>query len=431
MTDRWRPTHALVRAGLVSSTLAVLAVLTGRPDLTVLLAAFLLHAVLASLRRPEAVPAVVSRPVHASLREGEGSRVRIRIDHAEGVEHAAAALGPHRWLAYRPVRGVVGRTSLQPQDRLELEVAFASQRWGRRTIGDGVAGTTSAWAGYRWGPADLPPTPLTTLPAPGAFDSRAPVPHPVGLVGVNPSRRPGDGSELSSIRPFTAGDRLRRVQWRVSLRTGTLHVTSTLAEQDSSVLLVVDAGVEVGVSGGVGGAESSLDVAVRAAGAVAEHYLHRGDRVGLRVLGSTPVNAVRAAAGHRQLRRVLDTLARVAPGDKGETDPARMRFQVAAGAVVIVFSPMLSERAVVATTTLARRGLSVVVVDTLPADVDLGDVTRTTLLAWRMRRLERELLLARITRLGVPIVAWHGPGSLDAVLRRLARRAALPALVRR
>jgi hypothetical protein len=48
-----------------------------------------------------------------------------------------------------------------------------------------------------------------------------------------------------------------------------------------------------------------------------------------------------------------------------------------------------------------------------------------------MRRLERELLLARITRLGVPIVAWHGPGSLDAVLRRLARRAALPALVRR
>jgi hypothetical protein len=108
-----------------------------------------------------------------------------------------------------------------------------------------------------------------------------------------------------------------------------------------------------------------------------------------------------------------------------------MRFQVAAGAVVIVFSPMLSERAVVATTTLARRGLSVVVVDTLPADVDLGDVTRTTLLAWRMRRLERELLLARITRLGVPIVAWHGPGSLDAVLRRLARRAALPALVRR
>ena len=71
------------------------------------------------------------------------------------------------------------------------------------------------------------------------------------------------------------------MQWRVSLRTGTLHVTSTLAEEDSSILLVVDAVVDLGVGRGIHGSASSLDVAVRAAGAVAEHYLRRGDRVGL------------------------------------------------------------------------------------------------------------------------------------------------------
>ena len=115
---------------------------------------------------------------------------------------------------------------------------------------------------------------------PGLFDSRAASPHPIGLVGQHPARRRGDGSEFESIRPFHPGDRLRRVQWRVVLRTGSLHVTSTVAEEDAGVLLLVDSGVEVGVSGGVGGSASTLDVAVRAAGAVAEHYLIRGDRVG-------------------------------------------------------------------------------------------------------------------------------------------------------
>ena len=119
------------------------------------------------------------------------------------------------------------------------------------------------------------------------------MPHPIGLVGTHQARRPGEGSEFSSIRPFAPGDRLRRVQWRVSLRTGALHVTSTVAEEDSSVLLLVDSGIEVGVGEGLHGRATSLDTAVRAAGAVAEHYLHRGDRVGMRVLGSTLHSASR------------------------------------------------------------------------------------------------------------------------------------------
>jgi hypothetical protein len=39
-----------------------------------------------------------------------------------------------------------------------------------------------------------------------------------------------------------------------------------------------------------------------------------------------------------------------------------------------------------------------------------------------MRLLEREVLLARLRRSGIPVVAWRGPGTLDEVLRRLGRR---------
>ena len=427
----WHPTPALVRAALGSAVLAVTAVVMGRPDLLVLGAPLLVHAVAAVVRRPATVPRSGEAVLGTDhVREGEGTTVRVRLDDAGDVEHAVLALVPHRHLVARPASGIADGTLAADADRLELAVPVASLRWGRRRVGDGLVAATTPWAGYLWGPLPVTPQHLTTLPQPGQIDSRAASPHPIGLVGQHPARRRGDGSEFESIRPFQPGDRLRRVQWRVSLRTGRLHATSTVAEEDASVLLLVDSGIEVGESGGVTGAPSTLDVAVRAAGAVAEHYLVRGDRVGLRVLGSTGRNAVQTAAGRRHLRRLLDTLARVVPGESRDVDLERMRFQVPAGSIVLVFSPMLSQVAVAATTTLASRGLDVVVVDCLPADVEVGDDQRLAL-AWRMRLLEREVLLGRVRRAGIPVVAWRGPGTLDEVLRRLGRRGARTTAVRR
>jgi hypothetical protein len=104
---------------------------------------------------------------------------------------------------------------------------------------------------------------------------------------------------------------------------------------------------------------------------------------------------------------------------------------VSPGSIVIVLSAMLSRSSLVATTTLAARGLDVVVVDTLPADVMVGEDDPRRRLAWRMRLLERDLLLERVQRTGIPVVAWRGPGTLDEILRRLGRRAAMPTVARR
>lgn len=431
MTPRWRATDALLRAGLASLTFCLAAVLFGRPDLLVLVAPLLVCMVGALVRRPSSVPSTRTRLLHGSVREGEGTVVRTVLHRCEDVEHAVVRAARHRWLAFKPPAGVVGTTALRPADELSLDVPVASTRWGRRSVGDGLVAASSPWAGFRWGPELTAAKTLTTLPLPGRFDARVPAPHPIGLVGTHRAARLGGGTELAGIRPFVTGDRLRRLQWPVSLRTGTLHVTSTLAEEDSSLLLVVDSGVDIGVGGGLGAPPSTLDVAVRAAGAVAEHYLRRGDRVGLRVLGSTPRNAVPTSTGRRHLRRILDTLAGIVPGENRRVDPSRMHFGVSRGTVVVMFSPMLSDQAVAATLALSRRQVSVIVVDTLPDDVRLTDDDRRVRLAWRMRLLERENVLSKVRRSGVPVVPWRGPGTLDEVLRRLGRRASLPRLARR
>jgi hypothetical protein len=87
----------------------------------------------------------------------------------------------------------------------------------------------------------------------------------------------------------------------------------------------------------------------------------------------------------------------------------------------------VSTQALQQATSLARSGLTTLVVDTLPAEVAQRDPDNPFVeIAWRIRLLERDGEMRRVQELGVPIVRWVGPGSLDEVLRGLSRRTAAP-----
>jgi uncharacterized protein (DUF58 family) len=304
-------------------------------------------------------------------------------------------------------------------------IQLGADRGGQWSAGDEYVALTAPWGGFRAGPVPLPGRMLTVLPATPTYDSRAGVPDPVGLVGAHRSRRTGGGSEYAATRPFQLGDRLRRVNWRVSLRTSDLHVDTSLAEEDTGLLLLVDGLADYGRSGGLTGAASSLDLTVRAAAAVAEQHIRQGDRVSMRVVGARGQH-LPPGTGARHLRRLLGLLATIHPEDTAESRP---HLGVTAGTVVILLSPVLAGAMATAAALLVRRGLPVLVVDTLPPGIEpvVGtEATELIRLAWRMRLLERDEVLARLTELGVPVVGWRGPGTLDEVLRRLARHRQLP-----
>jgi len=423
----WEPTAALRRATAVTAAAIGLAVLFGLPVMVVLATPLLLCSVLGVLNRPTSQPRIRSSLAQTTLHEGQGTVCRLLVDDADGAEYVVRRTAVAPYVALHPPGGLQG--TLLGDGPVGAEVDVSPRRWGRHELAHEKVALTSAWGGFRWGPVPVHGHARTVLPATAPFDSRAEVPQPLGLVGAHRSSRNGEGSEFSGIRPFHAGDRLRRINWRVSLRSESLHVVATRSEEDSAVLIVVDALAEHGVSGGIDGASSSLDVTVRAAGALAEHYARRGDRVGLRVLGQAG-ESVTPGAGRRHLRRVHGTLARVRPGEPQDLCADRLRFRAGAGTVVIVLSPMLQEVVVTATAALAGRGLPVIVVDTLPEGTYPAVPRETDSviagLAWRMRLTDREVLFARLSRIGCPAVPWRGPGTLDAVLHRLARRAQLP-----
>ena len=270
----------------------------------------------------------------------------------------------------------------------------------------------------------MPEHGLSVLPQSTPYDSRAEVPQPDGLVGRHRSRRLGSGTEFEGIRPFATGDRLKRINWPVSLRAGELHVITTRAEQDAGVWLVVDGLRDIGVSGGIDGAASTLDLTVRAAAALAEHHVRTGDRVGLLVVASDGAR-VRLGSGARHLHRLQGTLARVRT-EARSVPPDRLDLGAGAGSVVYVLSPMLFAPLVTATASLQRSGAAVVVIDTLGERAGAADRLALPSLAARMQQVERDDRLQQLAALGCPVVPWRGPGTLDTVLHQLARRAQVP-----
>ncbi|USQ78944.1 DUF58 domain-containing protein [Ornithinimicrobium faecis] len=423
--NRWAITHAHARAVLVFAVAALTAVLAQRPDILLLGVPVGLIALWSVLSRPREVPSTRLVVPTGHLREGAWSRAVVGVSATPDTELVSTSLTHGTHIELDPERGarshLVSSNDLEGQE-IHVVTRVRAGRWGLRRIGPALVGATSPWGAFRWGPVPIEHQNIKVLPDPAVFDTSSPAPHPQGLVGQHRSRRPGEGSEFNTIRRFQWGDRLKRIHWGRSLRTGDLHVTSSFADQDTHVHIIVDAHYDLGASDHKEGLASSLDYSVRSAAAVAEHFLHQGDRVGLQVLSARTPLTLAPGSGRRHTQRVLEVLSLIQAQPQEQIDPRRLRHGVGPGALVVMISSLVSPAALAAAALLSHSGVQVVVIDALVDDVKPpGEQDDIAALAWRIRLIEREAEIRRVQTSGVPVVAWHGPGSLDQVLRSLAR----------
>lgn len=426
-SSAWRPTLAHTRAGSLAFVLAGLAAVLGRSDLLVLATPFAVAFAWGQVTRPDTPLGADLVADRTQVREGERLTIGVRVTRAEHLDAVAVSLRPSDHVAYHPDGGAalvdahLPPPVSAPDSRVRVRVQVEALRWGMRTVGPGLVGGVSPFGAYRFGPTALPASRFLSLPRPAPFDTTAPVPHPRGLVGQHRASRPGEGAEFYAIREFQVGDRIRRVHWPRSLREGRLHVRATHADQDAHVSVVLDAHQDLGSSNGPRSA-STLDHGVRSAAAVSEHFLASGDRVGLSVLSAHHRRPVRPAGGRRQLVRILSVLATTTAMSGREEGPVRERVRAPHGGLVVLISPLVSPDVAGLAAGLSRSGSTVLVVDVLTPGVLPESSDPAMALAWRIRSLEREEEIHALRAVGVPVVPWKGSGSLDLVLRGLARR---------
>jgi uncharacterized protein (DUF58 family) len=449
----WSPTRALGRAVLLVALFALVAVFTRRPDMVVLAAPIAIGAALGLWRRPRSAP-----QAHLTLHDpvlAESSSLRGSIDIANHdqmrYDLVVARLTAAPWLRMAEVDRPYA-TAIAAGDNVGIEVTGQALRWGRHLLGPVLAHAIAA-DGLLISPVVIaPPAEVRIYPSTEPFDASDAMPRAAGMAGFHRSRRPGEGGELAGVRMFSPGDRLRRIDWRVSLRTRELYVAATLSDRDAEIVVLLDVLHEAGQSGGIHGARSVLDTTVRAAAGIGDHYLHRGDRVSFIEYGWQG-RRLRPSSGHRHYLAALEWLLDVQPA-RGAQEPAPFMIGaqlVSPNALVVVLTPMIDAKSAAMLARLARSGRFVVAVDTMPTEIlgaldqlpigkARGSSPKTgyswlssgefTALGARLWRLERANTISQLREHGVPVVAWAGAGSLDEVLRQVSRMASAPKAVR-
>jgi len=426
----WVPTRALGRAVLLTGLFLLLGVALGRVDLVLMAAPFAIGAAAGLRRMPRSAPELTITADEEHIVEGGHVDAAVTVSNPDVIPYDLVVLRTRTspWLkleqADRPFAITVPRDGWY-----SVQLPGDAMRWGRQPVGPAAARVAACGGLLACRPVVVEARGVRVYPVTEPFNATEAMPAAAGLVGNHRSRRPGEGGELAGVRPFAPGDRLRRIDWRVSLRTRDLHVAATLSDRDAEVVLLLDVLGEVGLSGGVAGSASVLDTTVRASAAIAEHYLQRGDRVSLLEYGAA-ARRLRPATGRRQYLTVLEWLLDVRPDpvevDENDYDNVFGIHHLSSDALVMVLTPLVDPRSADMLAQLTQSGRYVVAVDTLPPDAKVTGGGNWTPLATRLWRLERENVLGRLREHGVPVVAWAGAGSLDLVLRDVARLALIP-----
>jgi len=427
----WRRTDALVRALVCGAGLLLAGLVLHRVELALI--GLPLVVSLLVTKTPTGTPEVVSAPRADTVDAGKDAMVSVSVRPGEGAALTALRMP----LAATPG---VGPVHLLPAADGDVATKVEWNAWGHGIYLRPDYLFASHDGLHVFGPVVGIAVQHTVLPpieplVPGPLPPRA-----AGLVGAHRSARPGDGMELRDIRPFQPGDRLRRIDWRVSLRSsaatggtltpGTLHVRERHAEADADLMLAIDTRLDVGRQVAEWNARpvgtdvrqgGSLDLGVRAASSIAAAYLRHGDRVGLIDLGH-PRGGVPAGSGRRQLQRIRHQLVHAARRVEGSGDPVLNHAQVPPGATVVVLSPFLDDLLVDLTVRLTRRDRLVLAVDLLPAELTPDRTTPWGAPVVSIVRAEHRMRLRALEEHGVVVVPWDGGGQVAAILRRIRGR---------
>ncbi|HEX3548531.1 MAG TPA: DUF58 domain-containing protein [Mycobacterium sp.] len=394
---RWRPsrlTLALVTCGVVALAVAVI----GSYWQLVAFAAPLVG-VLCSVgwQRPPPAVQVQADPGSTRCFESEKSQVSVRVV----AESDDAAVG----LRVEVVEGM-RLEIVEEAARQRQTIEVVADRWGRYPIRAAV--TVAARGGLLEGTGVVDAADVFVFPLAPPQSTAIPRTELLDRLGTHLTRFIGPGVEYADVRRYVAGDQLRTVNWPVSARRGSLHVTERLTDRAVDVVVLID-----GYPQPPGPATEATDRTVRGAVQVVQSALRSGDRAGIVALGGRRPRWLGADIGRRQFYRVLDTV--LTAGEDFETTPGTLapRAAVPPGAIVVAFSTMLDTEFALALIDLRKRGHTVVAVDVLEGAPFEEECDQ---LVTRMWSLQRSFMYRDMGTIGVDVVSWREDATLDQAM---------------
>jgi len=196
-------------------------------------------------------------------------------------------------------------------------------------------------------------------------------------------------TNVSGVRDYEPGDSFSRIHWRSTARTGRLIVKEFELDPTADIWLFLDMHQEVqsslpfstedyedpwiAILRGRKRADIELDPAteeyvVTIAASIAQHFVYKDRAVGMVTYGHMR-ELLQPDRGHRQLTKILETLAMMRAG--GEIPLTQVLLsegeRLGRGVTLVVITPSLDRTWVAASRDLARRGVRLVAIVIDPA----------------------------------------------------------------
>lgn len=167
--------------------------------------------------------------------------------------------------------------------------------------------------------------------------------------GGHGSRRVSANIEFVDHQEYVPGDPIRHVDWKVAARTDRLVIRRHIAETVVPITIVLDASADLGTTNGPPDLDQSkMGAAITMAATLAVFFRHRGDPVGLEVIGGSGVSERSIPPGPRSLPAVIRSLAEVEPQGTANLGQAFARIgeRLKRRSVVVVVSDLMEDPAV-------------------------------------------------------------------------------------
>ncbi|OQA05249.1 MAG: hypothetical protein BWY66_02616 [bacterium ADurb.Bin374] len=133
----------------------------------------------------------------------------------------------------------------------------------------------------------------------------------------------GRGIEFAGIREYSRGDEYRSIDWRVTARTGDLHVREHIEERELQMAVALD--LSASMSFGTGSREKR-ETAVEFAAAMAMAADRNNDRVGICLFTDRVEKFVPPAKGRTHVLRLIRDLMYTLPENKASDARPALAF---------------------------------------------------------------------------------------------------------
>jgi len=243
--------------------------------------------------------------------------------------------------------------------------------------------------------------------------------------GTIPARQGGPGIEFFDVREYQPGDAPHWINWRLTARQPqAIYSNQFEQERVADVGIILDGRRRSNEFG----RRSIFEHSVLAVASLADALLNAGNRVGMLFYGKQIVWTF-PGYGKVQAERILHDLSRLEPGDSevfSELYVPRNLFP--AHSQLLLVSPLIGED-FDALIGLRTKGYHVLIVSPNPAKFEAMELPKTdeVVLATRIARLQRQVLLRRLVGAGFQVVDWDVSEPFELVAKRnLERRVVLP-----